>query len=131
VRTTQVVLGLFGTLFLGVGIYYLGYPVAGAEIVGIRLETPMARADLRAVYGGLDFAIGLLLLRSVRRGDLLIGLRIQAYAFGGLLLGRVLGQALDSPSDSLVAWLVLLEFAGLISAMGASRRLRAQTAQPV
>jgi uncharacterized protein YjeT (DUF2065 family) len=130
VRTARTILGLFGFVFVGVGLYYLGFPEAGAEAVGIRLDTPMARADLRAVYGGLDLAIGLLLLRSAHRGDVLVGLRIQAYAFGGLLLGRLLGQALDSPSDSLVAWLVLIELAGLVSAIGAGRRLRVQREQP-
>ncbi len=126
-KTARAILGLFGIVFVGVGLYYLGFPVAGADVVGIRLDTPMARADIRAVYGGLDLAIGLLLLRSAYRGDVFVGLRVQAYAFAGLLLGRALGQMLDGPSDSLVVWLVAIELCGLVSAIAAGRRLRTLT----
>jgi hypothetical protein len=127
VRAARAILGLFGVIFVGVGLCYLGFPVEGAEIVGIRLDTPMAKADLRAVYGGLDLAIGLLLLRSARRGEVLVGLRIQVYAFGGLLLGRALGQTLDSPSNQLLVWLVAIELCGFVSAITAGRRLRSAT----
>ncbi len=126
-KAARTVLGLFGFVFVGVGIYFLCYPTAGADVVGIRLDTPMGRADLRAVYGGLDLAIGLLLLRSAYRSDVLSGLRVQTYAFGGLLLGRALGQALDNPSDTLVARLFAIELCGLVSALVASRRLRTST----
>ena len=54
----RLILFLSGVVFIGVGGYYLIDPYGGASLVGIILSSPLAASDLRAVYGGLDLAVG-------------------------------------------------------------------------
>lgn len=123
----RIVLVAAGVTFLAVGVGFLFWPQELSETLGLTLATPMAVADVRAVYGGLDLAVAILLLLSVLRNELLLGLRIQAVVFGGLLAGRLLGQILDRPQDDLAWTMVAVESAGLLIALAARRGLTAST----
>jgi len=53
-------------LFVGFGVLCILLPSAVARVVDIRLESPSAFADFRAMYGGLSLAIGALLAQGLR-----------------------------------------------------------------
>jgi hypothetical protein len=53
-------------LFLAFGFAWIVSPARFARAVEIRVSTPTALADLRAMYGGLSLAIGALLLQGLR-----------------------------------------------------------------
>lgn len=124
-RIPSVILALSGGVFVAVGIWFLFDPVGAAATVQIPLEAPMAIADIRAVYGGLDLAVGIFLLRNAFTERVAEGLRLQAVAFAGLLVGRLLGQTVDAPTDSLAAVLIAVEGSGLALALVGIRMLKA------
>lgn len=120
----RLILALAGSVFVAVGAYFLVFPDSGAGVVGIALTSPLAASDVRAVYGGLDLAVGALLLHAVCTGELASGLRIQIVAFGGLLLGRVIGHLLDGPEDSVAMILMAVEGTGLLFGLYGRSMLR-------
>ena len=63
-RVTQIILSVYGLLFIG---------------VGVTLTDPMGISDVRAVYGGLGLAAGALLLLCAAKREGVTGLRIQAF----------------------------------------------------
>lgn len=109
--TARVIAILFGLLFIAVGVYFLIWPVKGAAVLGITIGHPVGVADIRAVYGGLDLATGFLICIGALY-DLRSGLMVQTFAFGGLLLGRLIGQILDQPASDLALILIAIEAAG-------------------
>jgi hypothetical protein len=77
------------------GVAYLVVPDRMTAVVGITLTSSTARADVRAVFGGLELAIAALLARLAVRGRVDEGLAAATVLFGGLAIGRVGGAALD------------------------------------
>ena len=118
----RIILGLGGVLFTSVGAYYLLFPAEGAEAVGIREISAGGLADVRAVYGGLDAAVGVFLLLSLIQGLIWLGLRVQTFAFAGLLVGRSIGFVMDSPEESLQVVLLGVEAFCLALSVAGSKR---------
>ena len=54
-----------GILFVMVGLAFLIDPVGWAEKVEISVASSVAKTDIRALYGGMDFGIGCFLLYTV------------------------------------------------------------------
>lgn len=50
-------IAVVGLFFLGMGLYGLAAPRALARPFAIAVETPAARAEVRAVYGGFGVAV--------------------------------------------------------------------------
>ena len=123
----RTILGLSAAIFLLVGGYYLARPTEGAALVGITLDTALGVSDIRAVYGGLDFAVGSLILYCLLRSRLADGLTIQTFVFGGLALARMIGIALDRPTESLATTLFAVESAGCILGIVGLRAVRRRT----
>lgn len=91
-------LGIVGLLvgglgFVGFGLAFLFAPLATMAMAGIPLQGPLAATELMAFYGGLELALGALLLacvlRPARRRD---GLLLMASAYGGIGLARLAGM---------------------------------------
>ncbi len=88
----RIFLGINAILWLPYGIYCLFQPSFLAEAAGVAAASTTGTIELRAMYGGVQSAIGVLCGLAVLRDDLrrpaLIGL---AFVTGGLFLGRVAG----------------------------------------
>ncbi len=91
----RVALWIAVATFAFFGTAYLVAPDRMTAVVGITLSSSTARADVRAVFGGLELSIAALLAWCAVKGRVLEGLAAAAILFLGLLVGRVVGAALD------------------------------------
>ncbi len=82
--------------FLGIGVAFLLAPEALGRYVDLGLGSVTARNDVRAVHGGLQLAVGALLLcAGLSRDWLRAGLALQLASFCGLALGRLVSVLAD------------------------------------
>ena len=127
--TTQRVLVVLGALiFLGFGLWLFCIPEALAGI-GIVLETPEARIDVRATYGGLELGIATFLFLCASRNEWLrLGLMATACGIAGLGLGRLGGIALEGEGTSLMWFFLGLEVVAAAVYVGAARVSSAEAA---
>jgi len=110
------------------GVYCLLFPEALAGISGVQASGTMAITELRAMYGGVQTAIGLSALlgglRVIRMDQALL---VQVVALGGLGIAR-LGAAVASGDWSAYTLGALgFEWVTLLLSLAALRRV-AQTA---
>jgi hypothetical protein len=88
----RVFLFLVGIGWAGYGFYCLLSPEALSAIAGISATTAWGTTELRAMYGGLQVAVGLsALLGSFRVVSLDRALFVQVVALGGLGTARLIG----------------------------------------
>jgi len=91
----QIILALGGASFAAFGIWLMITPRALAA-VDLNPLSPNARAEVRAMYGGLELGIAIFLLLCLRGPDLTqIGLHLQFLALVGLGGGRLIGVAIE------------------------------------
>jgi uncharacterized protein DUF4345 len=92
----RVFLVLSAILWLPYGLYCLLDPGSLAQTAGVAAHTPTGTTELRAMYGGLQSAIGTLALVGALRGSVT---RTALVAVGTLTLGlgsaRLLGLLID------------------------------------
>ncbi|MCH2186489.1 DUF4345 family protein [Myxococcota bacterium] len=89
-------LGINGVVFLGYGVVCLFTPSMPADYAGIALSTSSGETEIRAMYGGLQAALGaFLIFCALSSGRQAEGLRTMTVLIGGLALGRALGLLLD------------------------------------
>ncbi len=91
-------------IWLPYGLYCFIQPTMLVETVGIVPGTPTAMTEIRAMYGGLQMAIGALALASVARPRLISGtLLTLVFLTGGLASARLLGFLMDGGWSSYTA----------------------------
>lgn len=94
-------LGLSAILWLPYGIYCFFQPGALVEIAGVRAVSTTATVELRAMYGGLQAAIGILAALAVfREGLQRPALLTLAFLCAGLGSARLLGAVLEGELSS-------------------------------
>jgi len=126
---TKIFLGLNALLFIGYGLWCLASPQVVAEQTGMVLTTGVASAEVRAMYGGLQTAIGLLaLLGLLRPGTQAAVLLALGFLFAGLASGRAIGiLAVPDPGTYNVAALL---FEALFAALALVLLARSAAPQP-
>ena len=114
-------LAVSAIVWLGLGLWGLVSPEALLRAAGLDRVPSSAVVELRAMYGGLPIAVGVLaavgLLRSSFRRPALLSL---AYASSGLFMARLLGAVLSLEFTDYTAIALFLE---LLSAGFAVRLL--------
>lgn len=109
-------LGILG--FGGFGIWLLLVPGA-LKAVDIPGESPNARTEIRAMYGGLEIGIAIFLLCCFFEPEWIqAGLLFQLFALSGLALGRLIGIALERGRVLKVFWFFFLLEAGVAALTG-------------
>jgi hypothetical protein len=89
-------LALSAIAFGGFGGWFLLSPSALADLAEIGVSGPSARAEVRAMYGGLELGVAAFLFWAWLRPErVAIGLWAALFAFGGLAAGRAAGIALE------------------------------------
>jgi hypothetical protein len=91
---SRFTLWLGGLCFLGFGIAFLFAPLETLGATGIVLQGDLAATELRAFYGGLEVALGGLLIAADLTGARRHGLILNLASYGGIGLARALGIAL-------------------------------------
>jgi Domain of unknown function (DUF4345) len=85
-------LWLGGLSLLAFGLAFVIDPLATMGMAGIQLDGPVAATELRAFYGGLEVALGALLIACALKHDWRrAGLLLSLVVFAGIGLGRALG----------------------------------------
>jgi hypothetical protein len=92
----RLFLVLVALAYMGFGFVFLFNPDAWGAIVSIAFTAPAGRTDFRAMYGGLEFGVGVfLLLCALRREFVRLGLFASACALVGMATARSTGLLLD------------------------------------
>ncbi len=98
-----------GLFFVVYGIAFTLLPVEMAKlVVGGSPDTASGIIDMRATYGGMSIAVGVVILMlGLRPGMLSTGLLIIAVVLLGLATGRIVGIVMDgNPNTVMYAYLV-------------------------
>ncbi len=105
-----LLLALSGLSLLTVGWVGLTAPQDLMDPLGIALSSPDARSEIRAAYGGMHLAIGLLLLYAAARpGSRTAGLWLVLCFMGGLTVGRLVSLVVDGVPGGFVLRLLAAE----------------------
>jgi hypothetical protein len=100
----RVVLWLSAAIWLPYGLYCLAQPGSLEAAAGVAFTSATGSTELRAMYGGLQIAIGLLALGGALRPSLeRTALVTLALLCAGLGSARLLGSALDGGLSSYTA----------------------------
>lgn len=111
-------LWIAGLCFLGFGVAFLVAPLQTLGATGIVLEGSLAATELRAFYGGLEVALGLLLIAAARSPRFEeAGLWLCGAGYGGIGLARLLGIVLAGEGTSFL-WFALATELALAAAAG-------------
>lgn len=108
---------------LGFGLFALAQPHQAAELSSLDLTPDSARAEYRAVFGGLVASLGACMLLVLARRDR-TGALLLALLFGGLVAGRIVDLAVATWDP------MQLGLIGLELGMGASLVLWARGVSP-
>jgi hypothetical protein len=102
-----VVLGLDAAAYGVFGVRWLVDPAGMAGPLGISLANADATSDARAVYGGLELGLAVLLVICAARRDLrTFGLLAATCTLGGLGVCRLIGVGVD-PAITGATWQLL------------------------
>jgi pimeloyl-ACP methyl ester carboxylesterase len=109
---------------VSVGAVFLIAPTILTTTADILLPVPVARMEIRGVYGGFFVGTGVFFLLCARRHAWLRpGLVAQASIMGGLVLGRGIGIVVDGAPSSYIVGLLAIELLALITAVVALKQL--------
>lgn len=108
-------------LWVNVAIYaafaltYFVVPELAAARFDIRLQSPAALADIRAVYGGLSLASSVFFVYGIRRVDWYVpALFLATIAAAGLAGGRLYSWAASGAPNQLISALLMTELVGAL-----------------
>jgi hypothetical protein len=101
----RILLGLSAVLFAAFGAAFAVAPAWMAAQVDIVVTSPTGRADLAAIYGGLELGLGAYLALCLWKGRLRTGLTVAALALSGLALVR--GVHLLAHGGATAVWAAL------------------------
>lgn len=93
----RIFLILTGVLFMGFGVYYMITPQVLAEMAGVTATNATGIVELRAMYGGLQIAVGVLsLLAAFSAVWQRVGLLAVLIVYAGLGLVRLASAVVAS-----------------------------------
>jgi hypothetical protein len=114
-----------GLVFLALGILFLYDATLIAKIFKLPMLAPPMRAELTAMYGGLETGLGLFFLAAAAHARWIrAALAAQIAVFTGLAGGRVVGMMLHGYNSTLFMVLLTLELGGLLIGLMAFHRAK-------
>jgi hypothetical protein len=125
-KLARITLWLGGLGFVGFGLAFLVAPLQMLSSTGIVVSGDLAAAELRAFYGGLELALGMLLIAAdLRPAARRHGLVLAFAAYGGIGAARALGMAVGGVATpflwfALATELVLATLAAVALRLGAA-----------
>jgi hypothetical protein len=119
-----VVITIAGLGFLGFGIILLCWPEMALPGLGIQAQSAQAEVELRAMYGGLELGLGLLLLTCFSAERQRFGLQLSLASYGGLAFARMLSMLAIGISTpflwAALVWEVVIATMSLLALRGKS-----------
>lgn len=107
---TRIFLALSALVWLPYGLYCFFSPAYLAEAAGVGFTSPTGATELRAMYGGLQAAIGAVaLIGALRPERARDALRLLFVVGAGLGAARLLGAGLDAAWSAYTAMAIALE----------------------
>jgi Domain of unknown function (DUF4345) len=126
---SRTLLMLTGLSIAAYGVYCLFYPHILQDLAYITLNNQTAITEVRAMYGGFEFTIGLyLFICGLRRSMVEQGLTLMVFSFAGLAGARAFGISVDNDDSIYNLAAVIHESASAVIAFILLRKL-AETAQ--
>ena len=127
----QIFLVLSALIWLPYGIYCFFVPESLAGSAGLGAMTATGTTELRAMYGGLQTAIGLLALLGILRPGMQAAVLLAlGFLFVGLASGRMLGILVDpEPGIYNIGAFAFEALFGVLAVMLLSRTASARGAQ--
>jgi hypothetical protein len=120
---TRIFLAFTVLVWLPYGLYCLFRPESLSDAAGVAYHTATGSTEIRAMYGGLEAALGVLAGLALLRAGLV---RPALVAIGtltaGLASARLLGLAIDGGFSSYTAFALGLEASSAAIAFGLLRR---------
>jgi hypothetical protein len=114
VKFSKLILIAYGLMFLYFGVLFFVRPMALANTIPLPLTDPIAVAEIRAFYGGLEIGLGAFLIAAgLLRAFIRPGLWLLLGISAGLTLGRITGITLDHATGSFIFIALAVEFGGL------------------
>ena len=114
----SIYLIVIGILFIGFGLAYLFFPTQMIAFTGMETPTATAKADIWAIYAGIQIGFGLYLLLCSRNSELFkAGLLSIVFIFGGVAIGRMIGILYFEAYDHYSLFALLCEWTGTFVAM--------------
>ena len=120
---TRIFLFLSLLLWLPYGLYCLLRPESLADSAGVAFHSATGTTELRAMYGGLEAAIGVLAGLALLRASLVRPALIAiGFLTAGLATGRLVGVALDGGFSSYTAMALAIEIPSALISFALLRR---------
>lgn len=118
----RLTLWLGGLGFLAFGFAFMIAPLETFAAAGLPMQGALAATEMRAFYGGLELALGGLLIAADLRPDARRhGLILCLASFGGIGLARLLGMVLAGSATPFL-WAALATELGLAALAAVSLR---------
>jgi len=100
-KISKIVLGLGSLIYLAFGLLFFVNPDMITDMDGIILPTRSSANHIRAVLGGMEIGLGVLLIYFLMRAERIIyGLIVLAGSIGITSLARLYGIVFDGASDT-------------------------------
>ena len=124
---TKIFLGFSVALWLPYGVTCIFFPGYLGEVAGVVGSTATGTTEIRAMYGGLQAAIGVICLTALLRPELALPtLCVLALLTGGLALARGIGLAIDGGATGYTLGAIGFEIANTAVATTLLRRRAAE-----
>lgn len=108
---TRIFLVLSALVWLPYGIFCFFQPGYLAEAAGVTIGSTTGSIEIRAMYGGLQAAIGVLAVLAIFRADWVRpALVLLLFLPAGLGTARLLGAALDGELSAYTGFTLVFEF---------------------
>lgn len=109
-RLAYVVAWLAGLMYLAFGVMFIVDPLGTMSMAGLTLTGDLAATELRAFYGGLEIALGLLIcIFASRRQRLADALLLSTISYGGIGSARLVGIAMAGSTTPFLTFALCIE----------------------
>ena len=113
-----MVLGASAFIYLGFGLAFFFFPIQMTTLLDSTPRSVDLLTDIRAIYGGLNTGIGIMLVVGISRPSVRrFALWLIALTLGIAALGRVVGIFTTGYQESLTLLLLTAESAGALTAL--------------
>lgn len=102
-----IVITIAGLGFVGFGIVFLCWPEVMLPSIGIVTPDPQSQIEIRAMYGGLELGLGILLLSCFAAERQRFGVQLSLASYGGLGVARALSMTVMGVASPFL-WFALI-----------------------
>ncbi len=119
----HLAVGVGGVSLVALGLVFFFAPEALTALVGVTFSLPDASTDIRGFYGGMEVALGALMVAAAwRANDIRPALWLLLAIGGGNAVGRFYGWFVDSSFGSTQVALISMELTSVAVALAGLRR---------